>query len=190
MLRLWAGSLLCTGHTVWRVGLRAEQTSAAGGDDLAAQKDAEIAQLRRALADSDNQRKATRAEIAAARDYAHTALAKDMLEVVDNVERAVDSAQSHTAHSPEGLRLIARDFETRLARHGVHRIAASKGTAFDPHMHHAIAEIGRMLADEGTGTTTASTGPLEIAAIAKSGWTINGRLLRPALVTVCRKPAP
>lgn len=132
-----------------------------------------------ALAECENSRRAAISGVAEIREFGHAPLARDLVEVVDNVERAAGTSQDRT--TSDGLWIMAADFVDRLARHGVRRIKVTKGDRFDPSVHHAIAEVARLAVDG------APPDFIQISSVVKSGWLINGRLLRPALVSVFKK---
>lgn len=140
----------------------------------------ELADLRdrsmRTLADFDNFRKRADRERVELRKYALTEPFRDLVEVLDNLERALTAGGS-----PDDLRLgvsmIARQFTEVLKRHGVAPIEAL-GQRFDPVVHEAVSRQDRDDVSEPTVTG-------ELAR----GYHLHERLLRPALVTVA-VPAP
>jgi molecular chaperone GrpE len=130
----------------------------------------------RALADLDNYRKR------AARDLERRVLDQQddllraWLEVVDSVDRALAVETEQTALA-EGLRAVLDQMETVLARRGVARMG-EVGQRFDPELHEAIAVI-----------PDRDRPPDSIADVARSGYTVGDRVLRPAQVAVARPPA-
>jgi molecular chaperone GrpE len=96
----------------------------------------------RTLADMENLRRRTEREVADAKTYGVTSLARDMLTFADNLRRAVDSVgeDARAEASPalqtfiEGIEVTERDFQSRLARHGIKKLEP-KGQKFDPNMH-------------------------------------------------------
>lgn len=140
---------------------------------------AENAELRdrllRALADAENARKRAEREAADARAYAVTSFARDLLSVADNLHRALEAGQPGEAGTlTEGVALTAREFETTMARHGVVRVDP-QGERFDPNLHQAMMEIEDPSVPAGT-----------VVQVMQAGYTIAGRVLRPALVAVSR----
>jgi molecular chaperone GrpE len=144
--------------------------------DRVAELEAELAQMRerylRARADLENYRKR------AARDTErHIAQARESmllhwLEAIDSVERAIGM---HTDPSVvEGLRSVLEQMDATLSRHGVTRIDAA-GQPFDPERHEAVAVHP---SDEHPDRT--------VLDVARSGYTIEDRVLRPAQVVVSR----
>jgi len=141
----------------------------------------EVQQLRdrsmRTLADFDNFRKRVERERTEQRRYAGSEVLRDLLAVVDNLERAV-GAQGSLEELQEGVELILRQLDELLKRHGVERVAA-EGGRFDPASHEAVV---RHESDEVTEPT--------IVKELQSGYWLSDRLLRPALVEVAVPRAP
>ncbi|HVV92561.1 MAG TPA: nucleotide exchange factor GrpE [Hyphomicrobiales bacterium] len=140
---------------------------------------AENAELRdrvlRALAEADNARKRAERDAADARAYAVTSFARDLLNVADNLHRALEAGQPGDAGTlTEGVKLTAREFETTMARHGIVRIDPM-GERFDPNLHQAMMEMEDSSVPAGT-----------VVQVMQAGYTISGRVLRPALVAVSR----
>jgi len=128
----------------------------------------------RERAELENFKKRTRREVAESIQLANESLIRDLLPVLDNLERAVRHAESGGDGVPlaEGVSLVLRAFEETLRRYGVTAIDAGPGTAFDPNVHEAVAsEIG-----EGE--------PNSIVRQHERGFLLHGRLLRPAKVVV------
>lgn len=136
--------------------------------------------LLRTLADMENLRRRTEREVADARNYGVTKLATDMVTVVDNLRRALESVPADalgTAEGPfkaliEGVELTERDLLKSLERHGVKKIDP-KGEKFDPNLHQAMFEAPEPDTPKG-----------HVTQVVQSGFTINGRSLRAALVGV------
>jgi molecular chaperone GrpE len=144
----------------------------------AADDGAALAQMedryKRALADLDNYRKRSARDVQTRVAESREALLRDWLEVVDSVERALQ--MGHGTPAAEGLRALLEQMEAILARHGAQRIGAA-GEPFDPERHEAI--------DVRASTEVPDRTVLEVA---RSGWAIGDRVLRPALVVVGRRP--
>src|SRR4051812_47737283 len=136
----------------------------------------------RLMADMENLRRRTEREIADARTYAVANFARDMLNVADNVRRAIESVPEEarsTAEGPfkaliEGIDLTERDLMKNLERHGVKKLDP-QGQKFDPNVHQAMFEIPN--ADVPNGT---------VLQVVQSGYVIGERVLRPALVGVSK----
>lgn len=155
--------------------------------DRLATLEAEVAQLRekwlRAEAEMQNLRARARREAEEARLYAVQKFARDAVETADNLRRGLDSLPPATEDEPEllaklrnGFAGVERAFVAVLERHGVQKQDAT-GKPFDPELHQAMSE---QPAPEGVepGTVIQSWTP---------AWTLNGRLLKPAMVVVAGK---
>jgi molecular chaperone GrpE len=137
----------------------------------------------RALADAENTRRRAERERDESRQYSVTQFARDMLNVADNLNRALqsipeDARANATAQFKavlEGVEATERQLLAALERHGVRRIETA-GAKFDPHLHQAIAEV----ASEGRPAGT-------IVNVVQTGYVIADRLLRPAMVTVAAR---
>ena len=139
--------------------------------------------LLRSLADAENTRRRAESRAADARRYAISDFAAELLAVVDNLQRAIASAEDRPEQMPleaallEGVRATQRLLLATLNRFGVRKIDAL-GTPFDPALHEAIIEVE----DE-------SRPPRSVVSVLEDGYTIHDRLLRAARVAVA-KPRP
>ncbi|QSQ28560.1 nucleotide exchange factor GrpE [Pyxidicoccus parkwayensis] len=133
----------------------------------------------RAAADLENYRKRAQKEKEEVQRFGSEKLLKDLLPVLDNLDRALDAA----AKSPDidsfqkGVAMTRKSFEDALARHGVKAFSA-KGQPFDPRMHEAIQQV-----------ETADVPAGHVAYEVVRGFYLNERLVRPAMVVVARAPA-
>jgi molecular chaperone GrpE len=143
----------------------------------------------RALAETENMRRRSEREAADARTYAVTNFARDMVSVIDNLERALASvapeqravADGMLKTLIEGVELTAKDLTSVLGRHGVKRLDP-QGEKFDPNFHQAMFEAPDPNVPSGA-----------VSQVVQSGWRIGDRVLRPALVGVSKgavKTAP
>ena len=136
--------------------------------------------LLRSFADMENLRRRTEREVADAKAYAVTSFARDMLNVADNLRRALESVpQDAEAAGPlkalvEGVDLTERDFLKTLERYGVRRIDPV-GERFDPNLHQAMFEAPNPDLTNGT-----------VFQVVQAGYVIGERVLRPALVGVAK----
>jgi molecular chaperone GrpE len=133
--------------------------------------------IMRKQADLDNLRRIGKMEQAEAREYALYDFLNRLLPVLDNIERALEAARSAAdlpATYVEGLEMIRRQLEQILTQEGVTVIEAA-GTPFDPHCHHAVMEVESEEYDPGT-----------VAEELQKGYRHRQRILRPAMVKVCR----
>jgi molecular chaperone GrpE len=136
----------------------------------------------RTLAEMENLRRRTEREAADARTYGVSAFARDMLGVVDNLSRALESLPADARGEAggafksliDGVELTARDLHAALARHGVRKLEP-QGEKFDPNFHQAIFE-----------ETDETVPPGTVAKVVQSGWTIGDRVLRPAMVGISK----
>jgi molecular chaperone GrpE len=129
----------------------------------------------RAVADLENYKKRAQKERDEVQRFGVDRLVKDLLPVLDNLDRALAAA---AADDPlvEGVRLVRASFEQALARHGVKGFSAM-GLPFDPALHEALMQVPSAEAAPGTVV-------LEHAR----GFTLNDRLVRPAMVGVAVAP--
>ncbi len=149
--------------------------------------EAENASLRdrllRSLADAENARRRAERNTADTRQYAIADFAAELLAVVDNLQRAIASAEDRPEQMPleaallDGVRATQRLLLATLNRFGVRKIDAL-GAPFDPALHEAIIEVE----DE-------SRPPRSVVSVLEDGYTIHDRLLRAARVAVA-KPRP
>ncbi|NBJ10613.1 nucleotide exchange factor GrpE [Microvirga arsenatis] len=162
-----------------------EAASAPEADPIAV-LEAEKADLKdkllRLMADMENLRRRTEREIADARTYAVANFARDMLNVADNIRRAIESVPEEASKTAEGafkgliegIDLTERDMLKTLERHGVKRLDP-QGQKFDPNLHQAMFEIPNAEVPNGT-----------VLQVVQSGYVIGERVLRPALVGVSK----
>jgi molecular chaperone GrpE len=140
--------------------------------------------LLRTLADMENLRKRTEREVADARQYGVTAFARDVLQVSDNMHRALDAIGAELSDATddnvrslvEGIELTERELAKVLEKHGV-KMFTPQGEKFDPHIHQAMYEVA-----------DGSVPPGTVAQVIQAGFTIGDRVLRPALVAVAKAP--
>jgi molecular chaperone GrpE len=137
--------------------------------------------LLRAHAEMDNMRKRAEREREETAKYAITKFARDVVNVADNFERAIQAVPAGAADNDpalkslvEGVSMTEREFLNVLDRNGVKRINP-KGEAFNPHQHQAMMEMQN--ADVPPGT---------ILEVYQAGYVIEDRVLRPAMVVVAK----
>ncbi len=147
-------------------------------EELKRQLDEKQDRLLRALAEADNVRRRAQRERDEYARYANESLLRDLIPVLDNLDRALDAARAggNAAGVVEGVELIQRELLKVLERAGVTRYSAL-GQPFDPTRHEAIARTVR--ADVMPGTVVTEQLP---------GYLLHGRVLRPALVAVAAAP--
>ncbi|MEA2439682.1 MAG: molecular chaperone GrpE [Thermoleophilaceae bacterium] len=135
---------------------------------LAAMED----RLKRALADLDNYRKRSAREVDRRVGESREAMLRDWLEAVDSIERALRLDPDGPASA--GLRAVLEQMESILARYGVTR-TGEVGEPFDPERHEAISVREGNEAPDRT-----------VVDVARSGYSLGDRVLRPAQVVVSR----
>jgi len=135
----------------------------------------EIADLKDKLlrqhAEMENLRKRTQREVADARKFAVEKFAVALLDVVDNLERAVETEEGNEKAVREGVALTLDSWHKVAGKFELERIDAV-GQTFDPHFHEALS---KMPSDEAEDTVIAQH---------VAGYTLHGRLIRPAKVLV------
>jgi molecular chaperone GrpE len=127
---------------------------------------------RRAQADFENYRKRAAKEAAAAGQRAKSGLVRELLPVVDNLERALASAEDTEQHLAEGVRLVHSELIAVLERNGVEQFDP-RGDRFDPSEHEALSMRSEDGAESGT-----------VLDVVEKGYRANGGILRPARVVV------
>jgi len=127
---------------------------------------------RRSQADFENYRKRAAKEAAAAGERAKSGLVRELLPVVDNLERALASAGESEQHLAEGVRLVHSELIAVLERNGVQQFDPS-GERFDPGEHEALSMRPQDGAESGV-----------VIDVVEKGYRANGTVLRPARVVV------
>jgi len=130
----------------------------------------------RQVADLDNFKKRTAREREEQTRYANETLIRDLLPVIDNLERAIAHATSGGNGTPlvEGIDMVLKTFLDTLSKHGVQPVAAI-GLPFDPAQHEALAQV-----------ENPEHQPNTVIEQHQKGYLMRDRLLRPALVTVSK----
>lgn len=143
----------------------------------------------RTLAEMENLRRRTQKEVADARTYGVTSFARDVLDIADNLQRALDAvpAEARANAEPglkaliEGVELTERSLLNALEKNGVKKFDP-QGQKFDPNFQQAMYEVPDASVPAGT-----------VVQVVQAGFTIGERVLRPALVGVSKggaKAAP
>jgi len=147
-------------------------------DDLRRQVADKNDRLLRALAEADNTRRRAQRDREDAVRYAAEALVRDLIPSLDNFDRALEAAQKAGAAPSitDGIELIRRDILKALERHGVTRYSAL-GQRFDPNQHEAIARV-----------VSADKAPDTVVGESAAGYSLRGRVIRPAQVAVAAAP--
>lgn len=158
-------------------GRASSDSAATGADDADAAAPDRSEQYLRLAADFENFRRRKAQETAALTRYASEEAARQLLPVLDNLQRAVDHAPDETGGLADGVRMVLRDLEAALERLGVVPIEAV-GQPFDPTLHEAIG--GEESDDVEVDTVSAEF---------QRGYRLHDRLIRPALVRVAHPAA-
>jgi molecular chaperone GrpE len=136
-------------------------------------------QALRAQAEAQNARRRAEQDVEKAHKFGLEKMVNDLLPVVDNLERslaAIDSGNEAFAAVIEGIQLTHKSFVDALARHQV--IAVSpEGEPFDPNLHQAVSAV-----------PNPDVEPNTVLNCFQKGYTLHGRLVRPAMVVVSKAP--
>src|SRR5271163_2351170 len=166
--------------------LTAEQMMQAATDRITA-LEAELAEMKerwmRAEAENANVRNRARKDVDDTRQYAVQKFAADVVEAAENLKRGIASLPPPSPDQPaivakvrEGLDGVERSFVSTLERNGI-KHEDPVGQPFDPNLHQAMAE-----------QESETHGPGTVIHAWSKAWTLNGRLLRPAMVVVAKTP--
>lgn len=158
----------------------AEEEELSELDKAHAERDRMREQLLRIAADFDNFRKRSRKEIEEVRRRTIEDTLREVLPIVDNLERAADAMTDATEVSAvaDGVHMVLRGFEDIASRLGLKRVPAV-GQQFDPTCHDAMQQ-----------EETAEHAPGTIISEIVPGYYLGERLLRPAMVVVAKPPTP
>ena len=151
----------------------------AGVAELAAELEAAKDAALRAQADAMNVQRRAEQEIEKARKFALERFCGDLLSVVDNLERALESSgdEQGSAALAEGVELTRKGFMDVLAKYGVEAVDPT-GEPFDPETAQAMSMVEQPDAE-----------PNSVVAVMQKGYLLHGRLLRPAMVMVAKAPS-
>jgi molecular chaperone GrpE len=150
-------------------------------EELVAQLQEEVAaamdQALRAQADAQNVKRRAEQDVEKARKFALEQFTRELLPVVDNLERALESAASDDeAIKPiaEGVELTLKSFLGAMGKFNIETVDP-QGEPFDPNLHQAMSMI-----------ENSEVEPNSVIAVMQKGYTLNGRLMRPAMVMVSK----
>ena len=143
---------------------------AAEAEPVEEQPEDYLALAQRIQADFENYRKRAAREAAQAGERAKSGLIRELLPVVDNLERALASAEDGEQHLAEGVRLVHSELIAVLERNGIEQFDPS-GDKFDPSEHEALS-----VRNDGE--------PGVVLEVVERGYRANGTVLRPARVVV------
>jgi len=152
-----------------------EEQLAAARQEAAANYD----RYTRAVADMENFRRRTLRDKEDLRLFALSGFMEDALPILDSLGLGLVAARQQTDVKAivDGLSLIIDQFKTTLGRHGLKEVDPA-GQKFDPHFHECISH-----------QPSADVGEEHVIQVVRLGYTLNGRLLRPASVIVSSGPA-
>ena len=138
---------------------------------LESERDEAVDHLKRVAADFDNYRKRAARDQESLVARAHERLVKELLPVLDNLERALEAGEQHEeAKLAEGVALVARELRSALEREGLLEIETDG--KFDPHVHEALL----------TQPSEAEEG--SVIEVLQKGYRLGDRVLRPARVVI------
>ncbi len=132
------------------------------------------AKYMRLMADFQNQKKRFDKEKADIHQYANEKIVKNLLEVLDNFERALDATKDADPNLHEGMELIFKQLMAALEKAGVAEIKAL-GEEFDPNFHNAVMM-------EETDEYESN----KVSEVMQKGYTLNSRVIRPSMVKVAQ----
>ena len=147
-------------------------------EQLQAQLDEAKDAALRAAAEAQNARRRADQDVEKARKFALERMASDLLPIVDNLERALEAASeaAEAVAISEGVDLTLRSFNDVLTKHGIEALNPN-GEPFDPQLHQAMTMV-----------PNPDMEPNTVMDVMQKGYTLNGRLLRPAMVVVSKAP--
>ena len=145
--------------------------------ELATAKDQQL----RAMAEAENTRRRAQREREDAAKYGAVGLARDLLNVADNLSRAIAAAPDSTDDEAikgliEGITMVEKELAATLERHHVKPVPGV-GEPFDHNLHQAVVEL-----------PSEDVEPGNIAQVLQTGYVLHDRLLRAGMVAVAKKP--
>ena len=152
-----------------------EEKQDEGGGELErvqAERDEYLELARRTKADFENYRKRVTSESGQAEKRGRADMARQLLPVLDNLERALAAETDADPALAEGVRLVHGELSAVLSRSGVESYEPS-GEKFDPHLHEAMMARPAEAEEEGT-----------VVEVLQKGYRLDGQVLRPARVVV------
>ncbi|MFN2289200.1 MAG: nucleotide exchange factor GrpE [Chromatocurvus sp.] len=159
-----------------------ESTDEPSADQEVARLQEEVAQAKdsamRAQAEAQNSKRRAEQEVEKARKYALERFVGELLPVVDNLERALESASGDeevVKPIAEGVELTLKSFQNALHKYNVEEVDP-QGEPFDPQLHQAMSQV-----------ENPDVEPNTVIAVMQKGYTLNGRLVRPAMVMVSKQ---
>ena len=137
-----------------------------------------LTRLKYLQADFENLKKRSDRQIEEAKNYCTERLVIQLLDVQDELEMALKTAQSANSAQPliEGVQMTLKKLRKVLEQEGVSPIACEEGKAFDPSHHHAVAAVERDDVEEGV-----------VVEEARKGYKMKDKVIRPSIVKVAVK---
>ena len=149
----------------------------------------------RLMADMENLRSRTKREVEQAKLFALQSFAKDLLEVPDNLDRALEAVPGEVASGSgavaetdyysklktlfDGVKMVSANMNQVMKRAGIERVDCAVGSRFDPHTMNALFEF-----------ENPNLHDMSVGQIVKTGYALNGRIIRPAEVGVSKGGEP
>ena len=162
----------------------AEPLAAPSPDDMVAKLEEELTLAKdavlRAQADAQNVMRRAEQDVEKARKFALDRFCAELLPVVDNLERALEAtAGDNEIVKPiaEGVQLTLKSFQDALKKFHIEAIDPA-GEPFDPQLHQAVSMVENADVESNT-----------VIFVMQKGYTLHGRLVRPAMVMVSKSPA-
>lgn len=154
------------------------EASLSAEQNLAAERDEWREKAYRLAAEMENLRRRTAKEVEDTRKFAISTLAKELLSVADNMERTLDTLKNGNAEQTvlDGVEMVNQQLMKVFDRMDVAKIDAL-GQKMDPNLHQVMVQI-----------PDATVAPGTVVQVMQAGYTLNGRLLRPAMVATAKMP--
>lgn len=162
--------------------MAAEQSPDTASAETPAELTAKVAQLEdqllRGQAELENFRRRSHRELADVRKYQSLPVVRDLLPGLDNLNRAVQSAEQtgDVTTLLEGIRMVAQQIQDVLKAHATQQIEA-EGQPFDPNLHEALSQV-----------PTSECPPMTVIQVVETGYVMHDRVVRPAKVIVSCAP--
>lgn len=176
-------SLAETGESIAAEGATVDEAPAqeASLEDVVAQLHEDVAAAKdlalRAQADAQNVKRRAEQDVEKARKFALEQFTRELLPVVDNLERALEAASGDdevVKPIAEGVELTLKSFLDALSKCNIEQVDP-QGEPFDPNLHQAMSMVENQEVEPNT-----------VIAVMQKGYTLNGRLVRPAMVMVSK----
>ena len=157
------------------LGSSAHDTDAEEGPTLVARLEEQLLDAKdrylRQAADMENMRRRQEKERADLLKYGTEKLLQELLPVLDSLDKALLSAEGQSNPVVEGVKMVHKQFTSVLEHHGL-KATLAKGASFDPNLHQAIQRVEEDVKED------------TVKEEFQKGYTLNGRLVRPSMVSV------